>query len=143
MNSTYFEMNPYFNMASEAAMNAATYFNATAQNFMMNQWPILQERMDILWANFQRQDPKMLIGLYPLVLLTLAMVIWTKNPGAPQYKKDVDDMEDIEEESPEDLFSNNMFSRNRRVLLVTPMKREDDHPMIRRSQATRVYVRFN
>lgn len=125
-------------MASSAVYNATIFFNTTAQDFMMNQWPVIQQKMDILWTGFQRQDPKMLIALYPLALMMLALAVWTKNPGAHVRNKEVEDMDEM----PEDILHDNMFSRNRRVVLVTPRKRADDHPMIRRSQATRVYVSF-
>lgn len=133
-------MNPYMNMASDAVYNATAYINTSAQDFMVYQWPVIQQRMDILWAQFQN-DPQRWIALYPLALLVLALAIWTKNPGAPVYNKDVEDME-VEDDHPADILHDNMMTRNRRVILVTPRKRADDHPMVRRSQATRVYLRF-
>lgn len=128
-------MNPYFMMASAAMMNATTYFNATAQDFWMNQWPMMASRMDILWNRFQ-SDPSRWVALYPISLFLLAFVIWTSAP-TPTGGKYID---------PDDILRGNTMSRRRNrlpVLVVTPFKSPTDHPMIRRSQATRYYMYDN
>ena len=133
MNNTYIQMNPYYyDMASGAVSNATTYFNATAQDFFVNQWPLFTAKMDVFWARFQN-DPHAWIALYPLSLFFMALVIWNMNNTRtlPQMSNDTDHV-----------YEYNIMGRQRRVILVTPKKREDDHPMMRRSQNTRMYIRL-
>jgi hypothetical protein len=143
MNSTTFEMNmnPYYIMASEAMINASSYLNATAQDFFMNQWPVFQGKMDIMWERF-KSDPNNWIALYPLTLFFFALVIWNSNLGQREqerryYKETFADLTDAA-----DYLANNIVTRNRRILLVTPKKDPNDHPMIRRSQSTKMYIQF-
>jgi hypothetical protein len=133
MNSTYFEMNPYYyDMASNMMQNTTTFLNATAYEFFTNQWPAFSSKMDLFWARM-KEDPQAWIALYPLTLFFLAIFIWSnKTEQMPRYYT-----EEVEE-----LLKDNIITRNRRVVVVTPKKRKDDHPMIRRSQATRMYISF-
>jgi hypothetical protein len=141
MNSTTFEMNPYYTMASEAMINASTFLNASAQDFFMNQWPAFQDKMDIFWYRF-KSDPNNWIALYPLTLFFFALVIWNSNHGQREqerqyYKQTFVDLSDVA-----DYMENNIMARKRRVLVVTPKKDPNDHPMIRRSQSTKMYIQF-
>jgi len=136
MNSTYFEMNPYYyNMASDAMSNATTFINDTAQDFFTNQWPIFSQKMDLFWERF-KGDPNNWIALYPLTLFFFALVVWnTRFDQAQQRHR-------FTEKDVEDILQYNIMGRQRRVIVVTPKKREDDHPMVRRSQATKMYIQF-
>jgi hypothetical protein len=144
MISSFSEMNPYYTMASAAVNNATDYINATAQDFFMNQWPIMVNRMDILWARWQN-DPQAWIAMYPATLFALALIIWVTNPGGGRIKRDYEDDDAVQEVNKEELdddYNDNIMTRKRRVILVTPPKKRTDHPMIRRSQATRMFVFF-
>lgn len=136
MNSTYFEMNPYYyNMASDAMANATTFINDTAQDFFVNQWPIFSQKMDMFWQRF-KGDPNNWIALYPLTLFFFALVIWNMRFDQEQQRHR------FTEKDVEDILQYNIMGRQRRVIVVTPKKREDDHPMVRRSQATKMYIQF-
>ncbi len=133
-------MNPYYIMASEAMTNASTYLNSTAQDFFTNQWPVFQDKMDVMWERF-KADPNNWIALYPLTLFFFALVIW--NSGLNQreqerqyYKQAMADLTEATD------YLDNIMARKRRVILVTPKKRDDDHPMVRRSQVTRMFVTY-
>jgi hypothetical protein len=129
-------MNPYYyNMASDAMSNATTFINDTAQDFFTNQWPIFSQKMDLFWERF-KGDPNNWIALYPLTLFFFALVVWnTRFDQAQQRHR-------FTEKDVEDILQYNIMGRQRRVIVVTPKKREDDHPMVRRSQATKMYIQF-
>ena len=138
MNSTYFEMNHYYyNMASDAMNNATTFINATAQDFFINQWPAISQKMDMFWERF-KGDPNNWIALYPLTLFFFALVVWNMRFDQAQRQM----YPRFNEKEVEDILNYNIMSRQRRVVVVTPKKRADDHPMVRRSQATRMYIQF-
>jgi hypothetical protein len=139
MNSTLFEMNPYYyNMASDALANATYTINATAQDFFQNQWPVWTNQMSYAWTRFQA-DPNNWIALYPLSLFFMAIAIWTTADNRrardmpPGIYKNMDDM-----------VGDNIYVRPHRLLMLIDeyehaRTRKGTHPMVRRSQGPSIY----
>jgi hypothetical protein len=127
MDFAFFMMNPYMTMASDAMYNASSIINASAQDFMSNQWPVWVNHTSMVWNHFQK-DPSNLIVFYPLALFFLAFLVLTKAPATGGKYID-----------PDDIMSRNIIIRQRPILVVQTMKPVGDHHMVRRSQVTKYY----
>ena len=128
-------MTPLFVLATDAMLNATSTLNATATDFMENQWPIIANHTTFVWNRF-KEDPNNWIALYPLVFFMMALVIWTSRDPTPAAYKNF-----------EEILGNNVVVRRRgnttfyvelgEALAIANFLREQKegtHPMRRRSQ---------